>query len=165
MRSWSRKSFTAASWCGWLKSASLASVACMYMCGVTVAEPRPLPNNLTDEDIEAAAEALISEAAPGEECKNRGEPKKTLKGKGCGQYTNNKTACAASAAKFDVSQECEGCSSGSLKTEGSAKCIFIPDQSQLPGSSHLGTCAQNSKITFDRSKLDCAKKGNSQGVE
>jgi hypothetical protein len=71
MRSWSRKSFTVASWCGWLKSASLASVACMYMCGVTVAEPRQLPYNLTDEDIaealtdediKAAAEAFISGA-------------------------------------------------------------------------------------------------------
>ncbi len=137
----------------------------MYMCGVTVAEPRPLPDNLTDKDIiEAAEEALISDAAPGAECKNLGKPRVTKKGASCGKYANNRVFCNSHQVKFEVTQECEGCTSKTLQTEGHARCVFLPDPSALPGSSHLGSCLQKDP-SWDGSKLDCSKHGRSQGVQ
>jgi hypothetical protein len=159
------ENFTAALWCDLFKSVSLASVACMYMCGVTIAEPRPLPGNLSEEVIEEAVEAIISEAAAPAECKNAGGPKKTLQGKGCVQFINNRALCNASSAKYEVTQECENCNAKTLSTKGSAQCIFIPDPSPLPGSSHLGQCAQSGTITWDHTKLDCAKQGSVKGVK
>jgi hypothetical protein len=139
------------------KSCMLVLMCWLIQASGALAGPLPLPNNLTEEQIEEAAEALVNAADNSTTCTNSGTATFKLI-TGCSKSPSvPPSLCNNMRAKYKVIQKCENCKSQALETTGSAKCIHVPQ----PNPSDP-TCLQAPHIEYKRSEIDCAKFGNGQ---